>query len=509
MKRKGFIEIKNPQFVDIVATLVSSEFSLPLSYASVVVVKALKPFIEKIRKDVSVYIETEYVDKVYRDSYYRYYSSKASKYPRDCIRLSFFDNSTNVFAKGSITTDALSDVQQAYRGFLVLRPTIPNIVGRSAISPKIFYNHDFASCSVDIKTTVDGVMVEVSAFPSASQDTESITCAETSLWALMEYYGNKYPEYTPIKLSNVIDTLRDNIVDRQLPSNGLSAECLTYAIKVFGFGPRLYHSGAFPELHNILGCYVESGIPIVVALSNNEAVKKGCVSDYIGHAVLCIGHETVTEVMIDQAIQNKIKECLSPHGQINILDYDDIEKKFVFVDDNFPPYQLDYLSSPANRYNELAWKACQIESIISPLYGKIYMEPFLAKEYVKTFIQTGYFAHLCGKMVTIRTYLCSTRSYRNYVRASNMSNQMKKYISDIFMPKFIWVTELSDIVGLKKREVTDLILLDATALQTSYYEPLLVAFTNQKCYIRNRDTNLLQQMAMTPFGRFNSYFNIK
>ena len=508
MKRKGFIPINSPQFLDIVAALISAEFRLPMPYASVVAVNALKSIVEKIRNDVSVYFETGYVDKVYRDSYYRYYSSKASEYPRDCIRLSFFDNSSGAFNSGTIASFPVADVTNAYRGFLVIRPTVPHIVGRSAIDPRVFKTHDFVSCLVNVRTTVDGLKVDVNAFPSSSQDTESITCAETSLWALMEYYGNKYPEYTPIKPSDVIEALRTNVADRQLPSNGLSAESLTYAIKEFGFGPRLYHAGAFQKLHNILGCYVESGIPMPVALSNRKSVDAGKVDECVDHAVLCIGHETVTEDMIDDAVCSKLEGCCGVSGKIDILDYDDIDKKFVFVDDNFPPYQMDYLSSPTNRYNASIWKACEIESIIAPLYDKIYLEPYKAKEYVKALIKTRRFKHLCGKKITMRTYLCSTRSYRDYVRRSAMSIDMKKCILDIFMPKFIWVSELSDVAGLKSQDVCDLILLDATAIQTDYYEPLLVAFANQVCHIRNRNTNAVQAKPVS-FGRFKSYSNIK
>lgn len=506
MKRRGFVELKNPQFIEIVAKLLSSEFHVPENYACNVVTNALRPFCDQLRDDIVAYFETEYVDKVYRDSYYRYYSSKASKYPRDCIRLSFFDNSSDAFSHGIIAEHPDDKVRDAYRGFLVIRPTIPKIVGRSAISPKALKNSDFVSCLVDITTTVDGLKVKVSAFPSSSQDTESITCAETSLWALMEYYGNKYPEYTPIKPSYVIEALRNTVVGRQLPSSGLSAECLTYAIKSFGFGPRLYHRDAFSELHNILGCYIESGIPMVTALSNRRSVVPD-VED-IGHAVLCVGHEVVTDGMIDAAVASKKKHVYSPSDLIDILDFDDIEKKFVFIDDNFPPYQRDYLATPTDRYNDTSWKACQVESIIAPLYEKIYMEPYLAKSYIRTLVKTPYFVHLCGRQITMRTYLCSTRSYRDYVWHSNMSADMKKIISDIFMPKFVWVIELSDIDGLKRGQVEDLILLDATAMQTTYYEPLLVAFASQKCYFRNRNTNALVQRAVT-CGRFASYSNLR
>lgn len=39
--------------------------------------------------NLAVVVEYPYVDKVYRNSYYRYYSGKAKQVSRDCIRLSF------------------------------------------------------------------------------------------------------------------------------------------------------------------------------------------------------------------------------------------------------------------------------------------------------------------------------------------------------------------------------------------------------------------------------------
>ena len=243
---------------------------------------------------------------------------------------------------------------------------------------------------------------------------------------------------------------------------------------------------------------------MVTALSNRGM----SVDEDIGHAVLCVGHEIVTERMIDTAVANKIDHISSPNGLIDILDFDDIDKKFVFIDDNFPPYQCDYLATPTDRYSDSSWKACRVESIIAPLYDKIYMESYLAKEYIRTLIKTPYFAYLCGHQITMRTYLCSTRSYRNYVRQSNMSTDMKRIISDLFIPKFLWVTELSDADGLKNEQVEDLILLDATAMQTTYYEPLLVAFANQKWDFMNSITNVLTQRAVT-CSRLTSYSKIR
>lgn len=506
---KGFIKINRPDFYDIMSLLISQEFNQPEAYVKPILVSTLKPIFDLLIDTTSLYIETNYVDKIYRDSYYQYYASKASEFPRNCIRLSFFEDNQNRFVSGVITSAMESEVRSCYRGFLIVRPTLPSIIGRSAISPMLFKNTHFELCLVEIPSTVDGFKTSVKAFPSSSQDTESITCAETTLWALMEYYGNRYAEYCPIKPSAIINTLKNEVVGRQLPSNGLNAQHLTYAIKSFGFGPQLYHREVFPQLHNILGCYVESGIPVVVAISNWAACQKKTANEPINHAVLCVGHETVTDVMIDTAASqtSKLKNITTPNGNITVLDYDDIDKKYLFIDDNCPPYQLDALDKPADRYISQDWKTCQIENIIAPLYSKIYMEPYLAKAYVSALIESGYFIHLVNKNITIRTFLCSTRSYKEYIRTSTMSDDMKRVIEDIFMPKFIWVSEISDTDGLKNHVARNLIILDATGRQTSYFEPLLAAFTDTKSYVKDKKSNILVEDTINTKS-FNSFYNI-
>jgi hypothetical protein len=49
-------------------------------------------FSSLLRNDLVCYMEYPYVEKVYRDSYYHYYSTKHNLKIRDCARISFFDS---------------------------------------------------------------------------------------------------------------------------------------------------------------------------------------------------------------------------------------------------------------------------------------------------------------------------------------------------------------------------------------------------------------------------------
>src|ERR1700754_3091107 len=64
---------------------VNSEMNNPIK-------KRLNSFLSTLNKTINVFIEHPYVDKVYRDSYYNYFSTKYKEYQRDAIRISFFSN---------------------------------------------------------------------------------------------------------------------------------------------------------------------------------------------------------------------------------------------------------------------------------------------------------------------------------------------------------------------------------------------------------------------------------
>lgn len=53
--------------------------------------KLLSPYFDKLKPNLYAVIEYPYVDRMYRDTYYSFYSSKLEPFHRDSIRISFFD----------------------------------------------------------------------------------------------------------------------------------------------------------------------------------------------------------------------------------------------------------------------------------------------------------------------------------------------------------------------------------------------------------------------------------
>ena len=325
--------------------------------------------------NLAVVVEYPYVDKVYRNSYYRYYSGKAKQLSRDCIRLSFFIDTDPSIVGNPMIHEIW---EQQYRGFLILRPTELNVVGRNAISPDIYIENNFLICKTEIPASVNGLKVSVEAFPASSQDTETMVCAETAVWATMEYFGNRYAEYSPVRPSHIIKLLRNQISFRQLPSSGLTSEQICYLFKNMNFQPILRPVEDNACDYGMISSFIESGIPVVLSITN-YVDDTYPAADRIGHAILCIGHERVTEQAVNEV------QSITDNGLV-FVDYDNIKKKFVYIDDNCPAYRMDYLQTPADGYSKQKWKDCRIRFASYPLYEKILLMPYSVKYMATNFL---------------------------------------------------------------------------------------------------------------------------
>ena len=81
-------------------------------------VQRIKEQLCTLRQDLTMVVETEYVDAVYRDSYYSYFSTKLKSYRRFCIRLSFFEN---IFSSiDEFFTLDKTIIKDNYLGFIII-----------------------------------------------------------------------------------------------------------------------------------------------------------------------------------------------------------------------------------------------------------------------------------------------------------------------------------------------------------------------------------------------------
>ena len=114
---------------------VIAALSLPSSYFLKSVVDAKKlinRYLKDFRDEVLVIVEDEYVDKVYRDIYSHFLSTKLFEYKSRCVKLSFLepDVDPNTVLCGTIDQ---TELKRGYLGFMILRPICPGTVGRTPV----------------------------------------------------------------------------------------------------------------------------------------------------------------------------------------------------------------------------------------------------------------------------------------------------------------------------------------------------------------------------------------
>lgn len=492
----AFIFSKNEALISI-EELLKTEFGVGSGISNILIKESVEPYLEVLKDNLYFLAETRYVDKVYRDSYYQYYSSKYVDISRYCIRISIFEK--EITAESFLSNECYQSLLESYRGYFVLRPTYPHIIGRSIISPKALINNSFTCCMAEYGATAHGLKFKIQGFPHSSQDAETITCAETALWAIMEYFGNKYPEYHGALPSQITDILNEISVERQLPSKGLDIQQMSYTLKKLGFGSRIYTQHTFTEdFKRLISCYIESGIPLIASMTNENTDDESSNDDNIEHTILIIGHKKIDPNQINAVTPYELTD--EEKSKIfKIYDYDNIEKEFIFVDDNRPVYQHALLDAPAIHYIDSKWQKCHINNFIVPLYPKIYLEAHEAKNYVLSFIKSssGYIDTQVTNdndcELVLRVFLASSRSYKAELAVNrNFTSQAKTYIMEAPMPKFIWVAELSTIQLIKDNKANGLILLDATEATLDFQKPLIYAFFQGKMFRFNKKLGKFQ-----------------
>lgn len=446
-RRIAFYTLTISELTNFILHYFTDTLGIQERYMKDVLNKRLAPEIQHLRRDLHLVVELPYVDKVYRDTYYHYYASRLKHYERDTIRISFFEQP--VSSPVQPTEDAIKTVIDSYLGFLIIRPTLPRLIGRSAIHPRALDNQNFVCCRALIQSTTLGIKTTTSAFPHASQDGQALSCAETTIWSLLEYFGNKYPEYRPILPSHIIHQLQKFSFKRQLPSDGLTAEQIAFVLREVGFGVMIYSKNKHPDQFDIaLSMFIESGIPVIGVLKSQK----------IGHAVNIIGRQRDDRLLLPGTSQP-----LSEISDLIIHDFHKMPREYVFIDDNLPPYQLAPIENPCTNYPEDEWKECKLVTIIIPLYHRIYLDAIRARKNFLIMLQDRLMGLTPAEPVVFRAFLASSRSYKDYLaKNSHINPDARELMLLLAMPKFIWVAEISTIESFKNQEVIGLMLQDAT-----------------------------------------------
>lgn len=247
--------------------------------------------------------EEDYVDEDYQDEFAAFYSRTFKRYPHRCTRIHFFADSIP-----QRTQTGFRQYRKSYLGFMILRPTDLQRVGRTILKSPIQSRHSqFITCQAEFSAHIYGDDFTLRAMPFIQQDTQVGACAQASLWMLARYMSQRFNcrEFLPSEINSLAKA--NMTLGRSLPAeSGLTAIQILDALQGMGFPAVMYtRDNIDPCSHHIEGAYtiqgntedekkqaldirrtakladiayryVESGLPVILGTAD--------------HAIVAIGH---------------------------------------------------------------------------------------------------------------------------------------------------------------------------------------------------------------------------
>lgn len=428
--------------------------------------------LEKIQV-FTVVVEDKYVERVYRDSYYMYFSSKHAQYDRFCKRLFLFQG--NILEGIALGGYAFPDMntellQERFIGTVVIRPLQEGKIGRSLINPYFITDTENTYLRyAEYSASIFGKQLRINAFPYSMQDGETTTCAEITILNLLDYYSQKYSEYKYILPSEITDIVVKNGYERTLPSKGLGYAVITKVFSEAGFYPRLYGNDMFQEMSKfkrIMHYYIESGIPVALGVKN--------VINYTAHSIVAIGHGKIRKDIIGQKKHAVYDDEFKEH--IWVIDSADLCEEYIIMDDGQIPYsKYQWKSQVQEGLSSFKYTLGNYEpvTLMVPLYKRMFLEAEDAYDICTTV--------LCSKIIgirrfcpelglkdnpaIIRLFMASSRNFK-HKRISGFrktNEEVRAHYIETLFPRFVWVCEIYSKESYCEEKVIGEIVVDATA----------------------------------------------
>jgi hypothetical protein len=387
-----------------------------------------------------VLIESRYIDKDYRSTYYQFYSKKGQQYDADCVRLHFFDDAVSFdsaalkldCAEGS---DRLSD---HYFGYIVLRPTGIATIGRSVVSPDVRTGASRYVITADHKVHLLGYRLSIQGFPSMDQHVDISVCAHVACWSILRHYSERYSVYREFLTHDITLMAQEFNPGGLVPSKGLQ---VSHAERVF------QEAGTFPvhvaransthpdlPFYRQLLAYVDSGFPLFAAMHQ------------LGHAIAVVGYEW------------KPPSALAASG----LRYAwDLTESLAVVDDNHLPYLAISAGPGAAPYS-----SDDIDAFIVALPEKVYYPADAVDRFARALFQLGGLLPLPSEDETVIRYFITTGSaFRKFIRKheSEYDSQVLEAVMTLPFAQFVWVIEYATLAQWQTGQISARAIVDATA----------------------------------------------
>lgn len=315
-------------------------------------------------------IEREYLDRNFSDDYSAYYGGCFRDCHRRCCRVHFFkecyeagDIERNLVA--SEEDGSLKKFKASYLGFVVIRPLMQTIIGRTCLVPypcEKSYDaagrHYLAVCTNDV--SFFGVRLVVKCMPFQEQDCGTSACATCALWSTFcvsaRMFGNKCPSPSTITALAMDNSFS---IGTRFPNRGLTAEEMVYAIRRNGLEPvnvclKGYEKSEVDYLFSgFIYAYLNLGVSVIAIIDDKDGQGKHAIA-INGYNLKKDSGEALSAMRIDKYYANDDQCCPGARFQ--------------------PDWNGDILEIKAYRgpsFAQVLHKTYYLERLIVPLYHKI------------------------------------------------------------------------------------------------------------------------------------------
>lgn len=417
---------------------------------------SLLNIVNLIDGSLTLIYEAIYVDKLFRDLYYHYYSEKYKDIPRDCNRIFILKGNWNstIFFNPQMDKNIHDEIQQSLVGFIVIQPLKTAPIGRILLDPfKTNIAQSFLR-TTKISCIFMGQKYEIDCYPFSTQDGEYLRCAEISIWTILEYYGTRYSTYRTVLPHEFKNILEAKSNERLSPSQGLYVRDKSWILKKFNLSTRLYTYDSFIDkftygdiaFKNVFYSYVQSGFPISMTLDGSTK-----------HAVVCIGHGKPSYEITKETISFFLDD-------IQFTNASEFIKEYVIMDDFQIPYRLE-------KFNHFSIdRDSELKMFIVPLYKRIFMDVRTAYVIFQSYIydcqkeiKEYLNKHSKSKRIVQNIFLTSSRNYRLFKVETAKTHKEKFFYTSLPLSRFVWIMELGTLDQIKENNtVFAEVVLDAT-----------------------------------------------
>lgn len=324
----------------------------------------------------AVIVEPQYFDRDYLSEFSAFYSLSARGYPNYCRRAHFFsdDITRELFFDAVGGSEAATKrMQDAYRGFAVVRPIDSAPFGRTVLS---WYPDQQASNPRVVKPSRDyfcnfcGLRLKVFGLAWQQQDQGVSACATIGLWTMLHSsaFNERYAIPTTVTITQAANRLSWGL--RTFPSRHLFLQQVCEAIKGFGLSPYLVEGDQPPtqqglpkrfskeKLCNTIASLVRSGFPCVIG----GVVKRPNNRPAVGHINACVGFRAQPNLAPNQMYADGDLEAFYIHD-------DNIGPAVRFTLGHYDPKAMARSASPTDPICLAPDNPAQAQNIAASNYG--------------------------------------------------------------------------------------------------------------------------------------------